>query len=316
MSYSFRIRFKLPARLRIGIDSDKLLLTPLNFIPEITLRSKNQGTPIKDSKEIVLRGDGYSSEGEACVEGEQLKDVIILAFARLRIGADFGDQAAKGCMTNFGLKLLEGKTGKRFLNDVHGLMTFETEPSPQFVAVQVKAIITTVEEKFVQVFHLAFELKTKLRREDRLAFDLFSASFSEPSADARLLMLMMAVETLLDPSPRSEHAQQHITELIRLTNDSLMLTEKEKESLTGSLQWLYNESISQAGRKLASRLDGRSYLNMKAKNFFNYCYDLRSKLVHGNVPRPTRAEVGLAAANLESFVGDLLSGPLLEKDVS
>ncbi len=313
MSYSFRIRFKLPDQLRIGIDSDKWLLTPFNSIPEITLRSKNQGSPIKDAKEIVLRGDGYSSEEEACAEGERLKDALILVFARLRIGADFGDRAAKGCMTNFGLQLFEGKTGKRFLNDVHGLMTFETEPSPQFVAVQVNAVITTVEEKFVQAFHLAFELRTKLRREDRLAFDLFSASFSEPSADARLLMLMMAVETLLDPSPRSKDAQQHINELICLTNDSSKLTKKEKQSLIGSLQWLYNESISQAGRKLASRLDGRSYLNMKAKDFFTYCYDLRSKLVHGNVPRPTREEVGSASADLESFVGDLLSGPLMEQ---
>lgn len=313
MSYSFRIRFELPAQLRIGIDSDKWLLTPFNSIPEITLQSKNQGSPIKDVKEIVMRGDGYASEEEARAEGEQLKDVLILAFARLRIGADFGDRAPKGIITNFGLQIFEQNTGKRFLNDIHGLMTFETEPSPHFVACQVNAVITTIQEKFVQAITLAFELRTKLRPEDRLAFDLFSASFSEPSADARLLMLMMAVETLLNPSPRSKDAQQHINELIRLTNDSSILTEKEKQSLTGSLQWLYNESISQAGRKLAGRLDGQSYLNMKAKDFFTYCYDLRSKLVHGYLPRPTREEVGSASAHLESFVGDLLSGPLLEQ---
>lgn len=313
MSYSFRILLKLPDRLRIGIDSEKWLLTPVNSIPEIALRSKKQGSPIKDTKEIVLRGDGYSSEEEARIEGEQLRDVLISAFARLRIGADFGDRTHKGWVYDAGLQMLEQQTGKRVLNDVHGLMTFETEPSPQFVTIQAKAFVTKGQEKFVQALHLAFELRTKLKPEDRLAFDLFSASFFEPSADIRLLMLMMAVETLLNPSPRSKEAKQHIDELIRLTNDSSMLTEKEKQSLTGSLQWLHKESISQAGRKLADRLAGHSYMNLKAKDFFTHCYDLRSKLVHGSVPRPTCNEVDLAAVNLESFVGDLLSGPLLEQ---
>jgi len=313
MSYSFRIRLKLPDRLRIGIDSDEWPLTPVNSKPEIALRSKQQGSPIKGTKELVLRGDGYSSEEEARTEGEQLKDVLILAFARLHIGADFGDRASKGWVTHAGLQMLEQQTGKRVLNDVHGLMTFETEPSPQFVATQAEAVITKGQEKFVQALRLAFELRTKLRPEDHLAFDLFSASFFEPSADARLLMLMMAVETLLNPSPRSDETQQHVDVLIRLTNDSSILTEKEKQSLTGSLRWLYKESISQAGRKLADRLTGHSYLNLEAKDFFTYCYGLRSKLVHGYVPRPTRDEVNLAAVNLESFVGDLLSGPLLEQ---
>lgn len=81
----------------------------------------------------------------------------------------------------------------------------------------------------------------------------------------------------------------------------------------GSLNWLYKESISQAGRKLADRLTGHNYMDMDAKKFFTYCYGLRSKLVHGSVPRPTREEVDLASVDLESFVGDLLSGPLLEQ---
>ena len=313
MSYSFRIWFKLPEALRIGIDSDKWLLTPINSRPEIALSSKQQGSPIAGIKELVLRGDGYSSEEEAHTEGEQLRDVLILALARLRIGADFGDRAPKGYMTEAGLQMLEQQTGKRVLNDVHGLMMFETEPSPQFIAMQAEVVITRSKEKFVQALRLSFELRTKLRPEDRLAFDLFSASFFESSADARVLMLMMAVETLLNPIPRSKKTQQHIDELIRLTKNSSILTEKEKQSLTGSLQWLYKESISQAGRKLADQLAGHNYMDLDAKKFFTYCYDLRSNLVHGNIPRPTPNEVGLAAANLELFVGDLLSGPLLEQ---
>jgi hypothetical protein len=38
----------------------------------------------------------------------------------------------------------------------------------------------------------------------RLSFDLYSASAFQPSADARLVMLVMAVESMLDLQPRPE----------------------------------------------------------------------------------------------------------------
>ncbi|MGH3004423.1 MAG: hypothetical protein ACRDOS_00665 [Gaiellaceae bacterium] len=47
-----------------------------------------------------------------------------------------------------------------------------------------------------------------MTEQQQLAFDLYSASFSEESADARFL-LMMAVETLLEPQKRSEAVAAH-----------------------------------------------------------------------------------------------------------
>ena len=313
MSYSFRIRLKLPERQRIGIDSDKWLLTSENSMPEITLRSKQQGSPIAEANELVLCGEGYSSKEEALIQGEQLKDVFILALAHLHIGADFGDWAPRGRATDDCLKMLEQETGKRVLNDVPGVMTFETDSQPLILATQGGIVITHVQKKFEPAFRLAFKLQTRLGKKDQLAFDLFSASFFETSSDARLLMLIMAVETLLHTSPRCKEAQLHIDELIRLTNDSLILSEEEKESLKSSLRDIRNKSIGQARRKLADQLAGRNYMDMESKEFIKHCFKLRNKLVHGGIPRPTRHDVDLAAANLELFVGDLLSVPLLEQ---
>ena len=312
MKYSFRIRFKLPDDRRIGIDSEKWPLTPVGSSPEITLCSKKKGFPIKDAEELVLRGNGYSSEEEARIAGEQARDAATLAFARLHIGADFGNFAPKSCFTNAGLQMLEKQTGTRILNDVHGLMTFETDPPPQFATSEVNAILTKGPEKFIQAFRLSFELQVTLKPEERLSLDLFSRSFFELSPDARLVMLIMAVETLLKPEPRFCAAKQHVDELIRLTNESTMLPKGEKNSLLGSLQELRKESIGQAGRKLAKKLGDRKYLDRSAEDFFTYCYSLRSKLVHGK-KRPPREKVAEAVVNLESFVGDLLSGPLLQQ---
>jgi hypothetical protein len=124
---------------------------------------------------------------------------------------------------------------------------------------------------------------------------------------------MMALETLLEPAPRSDESKHHINELINITKGSTKLSEKDKSSLTQSLEGLYKESIGKTGRKLAQRLKGNKYMDRNPKNFFSYCYELRSKLVHGSVPRPERNDVDIAAAHLESFVADLLSGPLLER---
>ena len=325
MGYSFRIRFILPDQIRVGIESEECPLTPEGSIPKITLRSKKPRSLIadskelvpklliSDSKELVLRGDGYSSEEEAWLAGEHARDAITRVFARLRMGADFGDRAPKGVVTNVGLKMLEQQAGERVLNDVHGLMTFETEPSPVFVGVEVKASLKKSPEKFVQALRLSLNFRDELKLEERVSFDLFGASFFNPSPDARLVLLMMAVETLLKPEPRSSAVKQHVDELIRLTKESTTLPEDEKKSLLGSLEQLYTESIGQAGRKLAKKLGNRKYLGHSPREFFTYCYNLRSWLVHGDVPPPTREEVDQAATKLQDFVGDLLSGPLLQQ---
>src|SRR5215207_4341102 len=66
---------------------------------------------------------------------------------------------------------------------------------------------------------------------EHLAFDLYSASFFQPSADARFLMLMMALETLLDPQPRPQSVQDHVTQLLDWTKGAA-LPEAERASIT------------------------------------------------------------------------------------
>ena len=75
---------------------------------------------------------------------------------------------------------------------------------------------------------------------------------------------------------------------------------------------LWRESVGQAGRWLAHTLGKREYMGKTAPAFFSACYELRSRLVHGHMPRPSRDDVDVTAANLELFVGHLLSGPLVD----
>lgn len=157
------------------------------------------------------------------------------------------------------------------------------------------------------VLQKAAELDEPLEQAERLAFDLFSASFFQPSADARLLMLTMAVESLLDLQRRSDAARAHVGDLIAATQLNPDLTEAERNSMCGSLTWLLEESIGQAGRRLAKTLEPRTYDDLRPAAFFDRCYEARSRLVHGRGQRPDRSAVDMLAAHLEIVVGDLLS---------
>ena len=123
---------------------------------------------------------------------------------------------------------------------------------------------------------------------------------------------MMAVEALLRPAPRSEPAQEHVRGLIDQTKKS-GLSKTDRDSMIGSLRWLLNESISQTGRALVEkRLPEGKYGEMNGPIFFSYCYQLRSNLVHGNLPYPSIGDLGSTAAQLEVMVSDLVTSPFFD----
>jgi hypothetical protein len=99
---------------------------------------------------------------------------------------------------------------------------------------------------------------------------------------------------------------QHINDLIAETN-SAALPRHEIDPIVGALRKLREESITNAGRQLAATLGDRRYMDEAPDQFFSRTYNLRSRLVHGAVPRPTFDEVNQRVGHLELFVGDLLS---------
>ncbi len=311
--YTFRIRLTLAPGEQLEIDTSSVDLSDL-FHAQVEISSGSPEIPLRDSKRLILRGSGYGSEADALKAGQLFRDALTFTLARLQIGADFGDRAPRGFVTAHGLTLFEERIGRKALNDVHGLMVFETDYSPVMIDIgEARVIRGTSKERFLRALALAYESGSTLSERDRLSFDLFSASYFERSQDARLLTLTMAFEVLLSPLPRPAAVLDHVNNLIDLTLGSPKLLPSECDSLLGSLRWLRNESIGQAGRRLTQeRLGDRQYMDMPADNFFTYCYGLRSRLIHGLEPTPTRSEVSTAAANFETMVADILAKPILE----
>jgi hypothetical protein len=312
MAFCFRVRFRLGPRVQISSSETELLFAPRREGEEVLLQGADVTKRINENTELLVYGQPYASEAEATQAGTEWIGIIKTAIARVNLGADFGERSPKGFFTKHGLAWLEQRSGgRRVVNDVHGLQVYE-EPRPYFARLDLRPVKGVQDERLLKAIAVAVELDAVMAERDQLAYDLYSAATAQSSADARFALLMMAIETMLDLEPRSHEVRAHVDHLIAETEAS-GLPENEIRSMVGSLRWLYEESISQAGRKLASRLGDREYMGEPAKRFFTNSYTLRSRLFHGEYPRPDRNEVDGRAGSLELFVRDLLSLDLLHR---
>jgi hypothetical protein len=136
---------------------------------------------------------------------------------------------------------------------------------------------------------------------------------SSQRGDARFVMLMMTVETLLKHAPRSDDVIEHVDHLIAQTRAS-KLPKEERDSLASYLAIARQQSIRKSGMCLAAKLEGRRYLEQTPPEFFGACYAIRNKLVHGRGSRPSSEIVWTHVRPLTEFVGDLLLHALAEDD--
>jgi len=311
VSHSFRIRFKRSPTDTVQTESNELELSSTEDAGPLKLLNPDSGQPILKATELVLTQSGYTSAESAHAAGEKAQRALMLALARQRIGANFGSRSPKGLWTAAGLSWLEGQIGQRVLNSTHGLMVFTTDPKPRFALMQGDGLRGVDPGVFQQTFHQSVQVERQPTERDFVALELFNASFFQRSGDSRFLLLMMAIEALLAPPLRSEPAQDHVRQLIKQTKES-PLAKKERDSMIGSLRWLLRESISQTGRMLVEqRLGEREYCESQGSDFFVRCYQLRSNLVHGNLPYPTFEDIASVVGQLEVMVADLITAPFL-----
>jgi hypothetical protein len=197
-------------------------------------------------------------------------------------------------------------------NNTHGLIAYPSTEQPVFVALEnfdKSFVVLLPLDRLEQAFAAAIAVNHILTDRERVAFSLFNASFFQSTAEGRFLLLVMAVEVLIDPSDESPEVRQKIEEFITDLDNST-IDEEDKESLAERLGYLRRESIGKAGRRLVKdRLAGRIYENKPAHKFFTESYKLRSQLVHGHEPFPTFQEVNIKAALTQEFVSDLLTAP-------
>lgn len=95
MAFCFRIQFRLGARLRIASPETTLLFTPRREGEEVVLQGADVTKPINENAELLVYGKPYASEAEATQAGTEWVGIIKTAFARVNLGADFGERSPR-----------------------------------------------------------------------------------------------------------------------------------------------------------------------------------------------------------------------------
>jgi hypothetical protein len=277
----------------------------------LKVAERNQETKeykaLREGCRLSITGGPYKTEKDAKESAAKWRSTAEVAFAYMGIAADFGDRAPQGGFTNEGLKWAQQiEDGRRVLNDVHGLMVYETNPAPLFGKFTMDFTVGIPLDETILTLQESYQHNWINNLEEQLAYDLYSASFFQPAVDARFMTLMMAVETLVHRKDRTDKALELI-ERLKIEVEEYGLDKKEADSMLSALKDLKKQSIGDACKDLAKILQGTKYIDLGPETFIKRCYDLRGKLVHGKKPRPTAEEVGFLTAPLEIFVGHLLS---------
>ncbi|MCC6910328.1 MAG: hypothetical protein IT430_20530 [Phycisphaerales bacterium] len=208
------------------------------------------------------------------------------------------------------------------LNDIHGPMVFDARTNPKFAGVgPVTAYVTVQGDRWIATFQQAFRAEPRLTERERTAFDLYTAALAS-SGDANFVLCFAAFELLLDDIPRPAPVLALVDRFIALAKEcdlsgqlGTACAEKERDRLLGSLRHLRSRSIRNAGQVLLDeKLRGRTYAGLLPTEFFDKCYGIRNRLVHGSEDFPSRDEVIGVASAFSQLVGDLLAGSLLEFD--
>lgn len=304
--YTFRFPFRLPKSRSISILDHSIKLSVQDYSGEL------YGEPekaIKDSKTFLVTGSNFRSKEEAFEAGNKLRDALTLVFAHCKIGADFGDDSLRGGFSQFLKDKLQDEQNQRILNEVNGLLVYETNPEPLLAKIgSATAGLVTSDEKFLDIFKNISKASYSLSERERISYTLFSDSFFTSNGYARFLFLVMAVEILIDFQPKSVEAINLVESFISAVQNSSGIDGTEKDSLIGALRYLRNESIRQGACRLINRtLNDQEYGGIRASKFFLKCYDLRSSIVHGGQSFPSERDVDREAGRLEVLVANLIS---------
>jgi hypothetical protein len=310
-SHCFRLRFDVHGLMRIGSDQQTHVLEAVDkerVILEITDPETGHGSPKHTS--VIVTGYGYGSALAATAAGERWAPTLQRAFASFGVGADLGTRRVTDPWheTESGDGAPEVVAGYQFLYDKPGLTLFLESPTPVFAERDASAWIGRAPVQFVEAVERIRAANAQLTPLEQTAYELYSSSFSAASADAPFIVLMMAVETLIEPQGRTRAVVDHLDNLIEQTEQS-DLPPNEINSIVRSLGSMRSESIGQAGRRLVKGLGDVKFNGLNADKFFTQCYDLRSDLVHGKHPRPDGPTIDAYTEPLESLVAALLATP-------
>lgn len=270
MAFMFRFPIELPQDQSIGSTEQELMLLSKGSV-RVFIQS-DTSEALAERNEVSVRGTGFATEAEARMEGERWFNAVPVGFVHENLGANFRLRRPR---SGFFGSYLEQRNAEhpesRLVNDEPGVVVYPEEPPLIFGKLRVKGRAGINAEAVALAVREAYDSRVRLDDATRIAFEMYSASYTMPSVDSSFLMLMVGVEAMI-----------------------------------AAIKARAGESISAAGRRLAASLGDAHYLDQSPVDFFRECYRARSALVHGDAKRPDLQFIMNATGPLRVFVKDLI----------
>jgi len=120
-------------------------------------------------------------------------------------------------------------------------------------------------------------------------------------ADVRMVLLVMAIECLVERVKRPEPTRILIDRLVETTVSEESIEAEERDRLANALRGLRYESTRMAVKSLSQTLHSAAYPE-DPKALIQEAFDMRNALVHGR-KRPDLDRVRYVGPNLEGWLG-------------
>lgn len=305
-TYRFRIRFHLAHKGMLqGEDGECEFVLPNSHQAKLVV---NGAEKISEGTSFVILSGGYKDSDDALKEGCIVKESLLCYAAKNRLGIDLGRDIASTFLADSVKQRIFEEHGVRMIDDVHGLCVYEEDYPTSYFSTKGLILVNPRDMAyFTEELNRIVETPRVVTEKVKLSMELLTFSYFEKSERSRFLTLVLAVEALLQPEERPKNVQLLVDSLKEQTNSS-NISDADRKSIVGSLNWLYKDSISKSLKKMADKhLSGSEYGGMPARKFISKCYDARSQLVHTGAVTDQKISIGFLAANLELYVTHMLT---------
>jgi hypothetical protein len=274
-----RVRLKLQPERAFNLDLEdhigiKVVDPHVNGEWELRLAPERHA---ERSRALVLESRAFLDQPTAELAATRLEAALLLASVRLGYGFALTERTPPGVITNSGFALLV-PIGMQGLKDELGITLFRTPPPAIFLGTGgFRATVTVRHTRMIAELQQALTDAVVLDERTRTAYELFASSRFENSSRSRFLLLVMAVEALVERSGRPQDEQGYLDEAIRALKTSA-LSVAARATMTQALSSLKAQSISSAAQAMIA-----GAISTPAAEAFKKLYGIRSRLVHGGL---------------------------------
>jgi hypothetical protein len=193
---------------------------------------------------LDLRSPPGESAENVHVLGERAVAALMAVAVRRGFGVMLTERLPRGRLTHYGRRVFAGDRFDEFLDDVLGVTVYSDSPRVGFACLPAPRLLTgTTADALLAQWSEALTDAVPASDAVLTSFDLWSSSRSENSSRARLLLLVMAVEALVEQALRPPNEIDIVENLMRQVSES-DLGETSKRRLAGGLSLLRRESVS------------------------------------------------------------------------